>query len=242
LDQAVAAFQAANSAPYYLDVDGEDGRLVYRRGPLTLLPATVGLIFGDVVQNLRACLDHIIYAISLRATSDPAGCEFPIFEYPTTGPDHRGFDPYGRRKTRFLPAEVQDVVESLQPYYPLIPSVTRPFVRHPLWDLHQIANIDKHRQIPLLVTVAEAQMVEVQAPTPLTENPLPPVHWFGPALRENDPIVSVPLPRDDLSFKPSITVQVMIDAPGISPQPVVTLSRRLVEHVSWVVGRMRPYL
>jgi hypothetical protein len=108
-----------------------------------------GVLAGDIVGNLRAALDHAIYAISMArdplAFAADATTEFPIT-------DHRdAFDAARRRSDgkadplRGLNASAARIVEALQPFQCRL---TGGDVRNdPLWLLREMSNIDKHRTI-----------------------------------------------------------------------------------------------
>jgi hypothetical protein len=96
------------------------------------------LLAGEAIQNLRASLDHVVYAVS--------GLEYSSFPICTT-PGR--FKRASTSRLRGIPASMRATIERAQPYRT---SPTAP-TRDPLEQLRTLSNIDKHRT---LATVAAA--------------------------------------------------------------------------------------
>lgn len=113
---------------FRVQIPSNEPRILYR----------LSILVGDYVSCLRATLDHLAWALSLLTTDTPFDkTEFPIFLQP---------NPMGvRKKIRDVPREAQEVIESLQPYH----AGDRAGV-HPLAVLYRLANIEKHRHIPVI--------------------------------------------------------------------------------------------
>ena len=115
-----------------------------------------GAMLGDVVGNLRAALDHVVYAISVSRDPeefrDDRSTEFPI----TDSLD--GFNRVRRRgnpphfEIRGLPPEAQAIVKALQPHYGRDDQDRRK--GDPLWLLRELSNIDKHRSLHMTTWTA----------------------------------------------------------------------------------------
>jgi hypothetical protein len=104
------------------------------------------LIFGDLLQCLRTALDQAVWSLIYRYNrTDSEGSEFPIFGSRPT--DRKSFE----RKTKGLPAGAVAYVESIQPYNHL------PVSEYPLWQLHELNRIDKHRRISVRPQLAFAE-------------------------------------------------------------------------------------
>ena len=157
LDQELIAFLQPDSYEIVTkfederDIAGEDRvrgtlrrRVIFKREPPLLV---WGNIIGDVIQNLRSALDHVIFAISFsRAPSefrDDRTTEFPICDDPNTfhRPRRRNRPPL--YEIRGIPPDAQAVVEGLQPYHRGKGYLSD----DPLWILREMSNIDKHRNI-----------------------------------------------------------------------------------------------
>jgi hypothetical protein len=123
-------------------------------------PVEFSLLLGDCLQNMRSGLDHLAYALAdaytpVRSAEVREASEFPIFG----DIDRRGRPKTGA--TRFADAgpggglykiagvhpEARAVIERAQPY-----NRGQQFTSHPLWALHELSRIDKHRLIHVTVS------------------------------------------------------------------------------------------
>jgi len=109
-------------------------------------------VIGDCVQNLRAALDHMVWQLApASARRDyPRSLEFPIFSDATK----YGITASGRIGS--LPAAAQKIIESVQPFR------EADYVQDPLWQLHTLANIDKHRRLHVGDVSLEAVTLDVR--------------------------------------------------------------------------------
>lgn len=107
------------------------------------------LLVGDILHNLRGCLDHLVYALALKHTNPlpdefTKGSQFPIFGDKTSkgllGAGPQMFQSNGLNGIRGIHPDAQTIIKSLQPYHR-----GKDFASHPLWVLHDLSNIDKHR-------------------------------------------------------------------------------------------------
>lgn len=161
------------------------------------------VLLGDVLHNLRSCLDHLAYQLALVHEPEkppPSGTEFPIFiEREKFRSEDRGG---GRYKIRGLNPDVIDAIEALQPYGS---------AQHPLWVLQQMSNADKHR----LGITYRAEIAH-----PLVEGPywhdvsVLSERWQHPPYEDGDVIATYGTrptgsdPRADVYFKPTLSVLV----------------------------------
>ena len=117
-----------------------------------LPPIGIGLMVGDILHCYRAALDNLIWElITLTNGASPLAemkPEFPIF----VGIDRKGkpltSEGLRRRiegKTHGLSPFLRTVLETMQPC-----NATHNPADHPLWLLHQLNNVDKHRMVPVL--------------------------------------------------------------------------------------------
>jgi hypothetical protein len=116
------------------------------------------MLIGECLQSLRSTLDYFAHdlagSFSGRTLAEPVakGTEFPIFGDRAMTPRER------TRKVGALDPRAQAKIDRMQP-------VTRgpAFGEHPLWWLHELNNIDKHR-IPLAVaTTPDSITVAIRA-------------------------------------------------------------------------------
>jgi hypothetical protein len=139
-------------------------------------PLRCAVLTGEFLFNLRSCLDNLAWALAATVGDPPRGTEFPIFSsqqaWEVRRADGEMVGPY---KVRGLPAGAKTVIEELQPfkrkerlepvspqrvhiiggeevhfpgYEMLLPE--EPYV-NPLWHLHHLNNVDKHRFIHVAV-------------------------------------------------------------------------------------------
>src|SRR4051794_39968843 len=96
------------------------------------IPRRISVLLAEILGHLRSSLDHILFALS-----DPLpGIQFPVFLDQTLF--NRSGKGGGRYQMRGAPAEVQTILEQLQPYN----RSTDPS-RDPLWMVHNFARIDR---------------------------------------------------------------------------------------------------
>ena len=116
----------------------------------------LSILAGEIIHLIRSSLNHIIYQLSLeRASSsrDLETTEFPIFkESPQfnakiTRGKNIGRPTFGGGlyKIRFVQPLAQAAIKTLQPYI-----AGQQALSHPLWILHELSNINKHRRLHLL--------------------------------------------------------------------------------------------
>jgi hypothetical protein len=141
---------------YVSDIDRESGKqFVYIRFPEPV-PAELRLIIGDCLHNLRSALDNLAYELAVRHHgSSPLPepfdrrSEFPIF-------GDRPMDERERRnKIGCIHPRAQAIIKRLQPH-----NRGDMFASDPLWKLHQLSNMDKHR-VPHVAQVAVRSVIDV---------------------------------------------------------------------------------
>jgi hypothetical protein len=106
-------------------------------------PPIWSLIIGDVAHNLRSALDHLAWQLAIVSSPtgnpenewEPRQIDWPIYVDPDR---YQGTRPVWRLDG--LSETLASAVEDCQPYKRWIPPEA-----DPLWMLHQLSNIDKHR-------------------------------------------------------------------------------------------------
>src|SRR5712691_443391 len=147
LRRAVALFEETVRATFQLVKAGNAvretrptaGLIVYEFPPA---PESIRLLLGDCFQNLRAALDHEVYAQSAvrhgKHWADTAGTAFPVHRSKTS------FEQRGRKHINGLAPKAQAVVESVQPFHqPPNP------IAELLVFVHDVARVDRHRLLQL---------------------------------------------------------------------------------------------
>jgi hypothetical protein len=135
-----------------------DGRTEARVRLTGSPPPRIAVVAGDAVHNLRAALDNAVYA----SARDAAGGTLDErterrLEFPVVGDGTKAdFDRLAteRRKLVGVPDRVRQVVEEHQPYH--YNSAEHPDGHrfHPVWQVHDLDRIDKHRRLALTAAAA----------------------------------------------------------------------------------------
>lgn len=135
--------------------------VIYRRFRITRLdqmPDRFLALTGDCLFNLRSSLDHLAFALALARTpsmtsEQEAGSEFPIFH---DRPMRHGEE---RRKVGCINPQAAAIIKALQPHH------RRDYRDDPLWQIHELNRIDKHRFLTVAVIHSEKEgwgMVGIQ--------------------------------------------------------------------------------
>ena len=109
------------------------------------------LLVGDFAHNLRCVLDHIVWQLVAFATQaiPAARVQWPVLNSP---------DPSTlNRQTKGAPAPAVALIESFQPYHA---GPDPAYKQHPLWQVHKLDIVDKHRR-----AVINESIVETYFPT-----------------------------------------------------------------------------
>lgn len=118
------------------------------------VPSRFSVLSGEVIHHLRSAFDHVIWQLSSPAlrSSHPHRIEFPVFDVnPTT--DKNKLDLYGRKVDGISSATALAQIKSLQPYLR-----GTDFANHPLWLIHDMDRIDKHRDLVIVVAGLGVQL------------------------------------------------------------------------------------
>jgi len=124
---------------YVAEIDPQSGKKHIRVKVLNPPPATLRLLIGDCLHNFRSALDNLAYELAVAHHRGPLphpyfkDSEFPIFKGPMKPRDRR-------KKIGCIHPRAQVIIRRLQPYqHPTT------YWLDPLWQLHQLNNVDKHR-------------------------------------------------------------------------------------------------
>lgn len=121
--------------PYEAQSRTENGRYV-----VTLTPrpfeGDVPLSLADMAYALRSGLDQLAWQLALLKTDSPSGdTMFPIF-----GVRNSRSEKQFQKRVANIPREAVDVIATLQPFH-----LAGRYMDHPLWQLNELSNMDKHR-------------------------------------------------------------------------------------------------
>jgi hypothetical protein len=96
---------------------------------------------GDVVHNLSGALDHLAYQLTIANRPRTTDKEFRQVYFPICK-DKATYEKSRERYKKFFGAKAVEILDSLKPYKG---------GNEPLWRLHSLNNVSKHR---LLLTMA----------------------------------------------------------------------------------------
>jgi hypothetical protein len=131
------------------EVDNDVGEYVLFFDPGDLRPPLSWSVrIGEMLYDLRSALDHFVWELVIHDGGKPSQyTEFPIFDREDKYlSDSRGGGLY---KLRGVGEKGLAFIKRLQPYH----TANNPKVLHPLWVLHNLSIIDKHRFLHLSCTV-----------------------------------------------------------------------------------------
>lgn len=126
---------------YQRDFNQPGGRGSIVTDPVTLpeIDPRLNTIIGELLHDLRSALDHLAWQLVLNAGGTPTDdTKFPI-EAPTTNLQGKQGNP---GVAGGVSRKAKTLIASAQPYK----WGTR-YREHPLWLLHKLWNIDKHRYV-----------------------------------------------------------------------------------------------
>lgn len=124
--------------------------------PKTPVPLIVSVLIGEIVYNLRACLDYLIYELAIiDSGSEQGGTQFPIED------TQEGFRGRRRHYLKGINDAHAAAIERLQPYNGVD------------WSkyLRTISNPDKHRH--LIIGEAAARILSRSSSNPAEVLPFP---------------------------------------------------------------------
>ncbi len=227
-----------------LNVATSPGEVHLRLGRFSELPAREwSVVVGDCVQNFRAALDHMAWQLSSarERTAYPTRIEFPVFGEQTR---YQGDAP---RKVAGVPAAAATLIESLQPFRRNTPQDPNAHAFHPLWQLHELATIDKHRRLHIGHVSVEAVTVSVGSQRLATTWRVAP-----PAVRAQQGMHLATVAEAEIRrFGPPGQVQVQPqafltvafeDSGRVTGEGVIGTLRRIRDEVADVLVQLEPYV
>lgn len=207
-----------------------------------------GPLIGDAVQNLRQALDHLAWAFAEAGTGGTDTTEFPIF----------------RNKERFFrqdrggglskiagidDTDLRTLIQSMQPFG----SGDNGAGWEPLWVLHRLSIIDKHRFMQLAGAILSDQTITAVA-VPLDSGPrhdnlldrqLDVLDWYGGGPfqhQTNIGRVNLPSGYGNVAIAGEEFLIVFPDASPAAGKPVIQELSTLAGIVQVVLQRFMPYV
>ena len=141
-----------DSRPYqvYPNHNSQTGECEWFLTKDAAIPAEISLVAGDAIQNLRSTLDHLVWQLIIvnNKIPKPGVTGFPITE---TAQEY--ITSKIRRKIEGVSQAAECAIDALKPYKA---------GNDPLWRLHCMNNIDKHR---LILSAASAMALHHLLPS-----------------------------------------------------------------------------
>ena len=179
------------------------------------VPLRFSVLIGEIAHHLRSSLDHLVWQLVIaNGRKGTARSEFPIFcEQPKGANGERLF----ANKIEGVRQDVADAIRQMQPFNDPAPPL------NPLWLVHELDRIDKHRL--LVSTVAVAHLHESREEGA----------W---KLMLRAPIGT---PKSDAQIDDGFSIQIRIDGtPEGPPDGAVPLLAYLTSYVESVLGEFLP--
>lgn len=148
LEREIAAF--LQDGPHAIISDDESGAFqkALKAHTNRTIPQRFGILSGEIIHHLRACLDNITWELSSaeKRTTDPSGIEFPIYiSKPTDKSEIHRYE----RKVEGISSRGRNIIEQLQPYHRDPKFLLTGPNCDPLWIIHDMDTTDKHRELIL---------------------------------------------------------------------------------------------
>jgi hypothetical protein len=147
LHDTIQAFFDDHPFTWSHETDLDTGDLIFKMKRCAPIPRQIPLVIGDVLQNLRSSLDHLVWhlveANGKRPTDNNA---FPFSK------SAQSYQQTARMRLKGIPDAAVKLIEQSKPY---------PGGDEDLYSLHSLNNHDKHRMI--LVVGAAHVVSEVES-------------------------------------------------------------------------------
>jgi hypothetical protein len=138
LDELVRSYLRNNPKLISVEFNPQNLFNIYRYKPLEELPIAISLLAGDAINNLRSSLEHLAWQLALTNVVNPSDkTGFPILRRPNVH--------VFNQMTADIPSEARKIIEGTQPYHR-----GKGAEDDPLWRLHALWTIEKHRHITII--------------------------------------------------------------------------------------------
>ena len=128
------------SGEYQPDEDGRRGNGAWNI-KVDRMPARLNTLIGEFLHDLRSALDHLAWQFVLHNGGKPStDTSFPILK--VTPPTNKKGEQTLPNVAGGVSLRARTLVGEAQPY-----EFGAGYAEHPLWILHQLWNIDKHRHV-----------------------------------------------------------------------------------------------
>jgi hypothetical protein len=175
-------------------------------------------IAGDVLQNLRSALDHVMYNLALVANPNATEATLRKVSFPICNSSVEYKANTRKRLKRLIEPRALDFIDALKPYKG---------GNYLLWKLHSTNNIDKHRK---LITIGTEILCEGEG-------------FFGQySLKDKNPSFDkVDIPEATKSMKIS-GFKTLMHLQTIKREALIPTLHEMVDFVDDLVGKFLPLL
>lgn len=212
------------------------------------------VLVAECLGGMRSSLDLLAYELACKHTvplpPDVAeDSEFPIFgDINKKGQAGTGADMFrdnGRRKIRGIDPTAQAEIERLQPYH-----ARAAFTTHPLWLLHDLDRISKHRLLHPVIASSHGVGIDTRLSINVQIAPGT-IEVFRTVTMSQAymPIASFPFAPVDPSQAmkvyviPALVIAFDQDVPGVQFEPVVDVLTRIYNFIlTDVLPKLEPFL
>jgi len=243
-----------DSKPYVVGTqrNPETRQLIYFLTGVRNLPPSIGLVVGDVIQNLRSALDHLAFQLYMLGPGGQAGgvgsrTYFPIAD------DVAKYKIEAPRKVKGLRPDAIKAIDAIEPYKGGSTDKS-----DTLWRLEKMNNIDKHR---ILIAIgSQFRSVDVGG---LAHR------MFQEAMAASPPEMRFTIPKFSVFVKPADRLwplkagdQLFIDAPDAkvdenrqfrfdvafgeaqiaAGEPIIETLQQMADLVDSLIVSFRPFL
>ena len=246
LDTLYAEIEAwSASHPYRIirESKPDSDLLVVYAEPLSQPPLKLSLILGDVLQNLRACLDYIALDLNER------GLGAPLAE----GAEHASHFPICRSEKLFAEA-CRSIIPHVAPGPRTVIKRVQPYHRGEDWTsdylaiVQRLSDFDKHRRLPLVAQHAHLSPTDGMSPARWQatefEVTFPRVFEAKTELFRAHGLTDVTGSEVDVDFRLTVDVAFADGAPApVANAKLTAVMETLWQHIGReIVLPLKPYL
>jgi hypothetical protein len=186
-------------------------------------PRELALPIGDVIQNIRGALDHLVYELATPRARKSIRLQFPIFL------DECEFKVRSSPLIKSIGGDERTLIERVQPYVAWDPPAD-----NPLAILRELSNFDKHKLLVPLVAAprhSESFITSTNADITFT------FYEAGPVEHDAEVLAFTARPQDptqEMHVNPQSALQIQLAGTGASFADLnaVELLRMLLHHVN----------
>jgi hypothetical protein len=142
LESEIGAFFEKSDYPVIPDKDHEALLKAIEYHKNLVIPLRFSVLSGEIIHHLRSCFDHIVWHFSVQPAQNVRKIEFPVFD--KLPANHEGRKLFEGKIAGITDSNVISLIKRLQPYNAPDP------LDDPLWIIHDLDIVDKHRELVIL--------------------------------------------------------------------------------------------